>query len=99
MGAGGMWEFALNSTVCAVSGLESEILSYVSTSGLGSFHSDFLPEICDVEYVVEVGGVFAAGGIFDEHSIDEDSNRLRFLFSNGIVMSDLVADAGFVGTS
>ena len=91
-----MWEFALNSEVCAVSGLESEILSYVSTSGLGSFHSDFLPEICDVRHVLEVGGVFGAGGVFDEHSIDEDSNRLRFLLSIGVVMSVVVADAGFV---
>ena len=94
-----MWEFALNSTVCAVSGFESEILSYVFTSGLGSFHSDFLPEICDVRYVLEVGGVFGAGGVFDEHSIDEDSNRLRFLLSIGVVISDVVADAGFVCTS
>ena len=81
-----MWEFALNSTVCAVTGLESEILSCVFISGLGSFHSDFLPEICDVRDVLEVGGVFGAGGVFDEHPIDEESNRLRFLMSTGVVI-------------
>ena len=86
MGTGGMWEQALNSTVCAVDGFESKFLSYVFTSALGSSHSDFLPEICDVRYVVEVGGVFGAGGVFDEHPIDEESNRLRFLLSTGVVI-------------
>ena len=94
-----MSELALNSTVCAVSGFESNIVLYVSTSGLGSFHSVFLPEICDVRDVLEVGGVFGAGGVFDEHSIDEESNMLRFLLSIGVVISDVVVDAGFVCTS
>ena len=81
-----MSELALNSTVCAVSGFESKIVLYVFTSGLGAFHSVFLPEICDARDVLEVGGVFGAGGIFDEHPIDEESNRLRFLMSTGVVI-------------
>ena len=94
-----MWEQALNSTVCAVDGLESKSLSYVLTSALGASHSDILPEMCDVEYVVEVGGVIGACGVFGGHQIDEAANRLRSLLSNGAVTSDLVADAGGLGTS
>ena len=59
-GAGGTWDEASNSIVCAADGPESGALPYVLTSALGASDWDIRPEMCDVEYDVEVGRVAAA---------------------------------------
>ena len=55
--------------------------------------------MCDVEYEIDVGHIFAADELSGGHKNDEAANRLGSLSSQGAVTSDLVADAGGVGTS
>ena len=98
-GADGTWEEASNSIVCTVDGPESEAFSYVLTSALGAFHSNIRPVMCDVEYDIDVGRVSAVDGFSGGHQNDEVANRLRSLLCQKAVTSDLVADAGGVGTS
>ena len=55
--------------------------------------------MCDVEYDIDVGRIFAADELSGGHTNDEAANRLGSLSSQGAVTSDLVADVGGVGTS